>query len=268
MKPPSLSETSPDTPTLSLQIPWPYPLWIAHRGAGTLAPENTLVAFRTGAALGWRAFECDVRLSADDVPYLLHDHTLERTTDAGGSAADLDWVDLSRLDAGGWHSRRHAGEPLPSLDAIAVFCLRNGHMLNLELKPPQGDEARTGSVVAREVRRLWGESVGDGLGHWPLVSSFSPQALAAAREVAPDLPLALLLDTLWPECLDVAERLGCQAVVLHEPLIDAALVRRLHAAGLRVLAFTVNDPERAGTLLDLGVDGLITDAVDRFVPTE
>ncbi len=56
--------------------------------------------------------------------------------------------------------------------------------------------------------------------------------------------------------------------MLHEPLIDAALVRRLHAAGLRVLAFTVNDPERAGTLLDLGVDGLITDAVDRFVPTE
>ena len=96
---------------------WPYPLWIAHRGAGILAPENTLAAFRVGASFGYRAFECDVKLSADGVPFLLHDDTLERTTPASGTAGARPWAELARLDAGAWHSRTYAGEPLPSLAA-------------------------------------------------------------------------------------------------------------------------------------------------------
>ena len=94
---------------------WPYPLWVAHRGAGKLAPENTLAAFRLGAAHGYRMFECDVKLSADGVPFLLHDATLERTTAGDGVAGELPWAELARLDAGGWHSarlrRRAAAEP-------------------------------------------------------------------------------------------------------------------------------------------------------------
>src|SRR5690606_33654791 len=73
-----------DAATRRRMTTWPYPLWIAHRGAGKLAPENTLAAFRLGAAYGYRAFECDVKLSADGVPFLLHDATLERTTDGQG----------------------------------------------------------------------------------------------------------------------------------------------------------------------------------------
>ncbi len=83
-------------------LPWPYPLWIAHRGAGALAPENTLAAFRVGAAHGYRAFECDVKLSADGVAFLLHDATLQRTTPDRGECASRTWAELSRLDAGGW----------------------------------------------------------------------------------------------------------------------------------------------------------------------
>ena len=87
--------------------PWPYPRWIAHRGAGTLAPENTLAAFRVGASHGYRMFECDVKLSRDGVPFLLHDDTLERTTDlsalplgAAPVAGHHPWQALSELDAG------------------------------------------------------------------------------------------------------------------------------------------------------------------------
>src|SRR3954454_20728521 len=109
---------------------WPYPRWIAHRGAGKLAPENTLAAFRLGAAYGYRAFECDVKLSADGVPFLLHDATLDRTTSGAGPAGERSWGELSRLDAGRWHSRLHAGEALPMLDAVARFCLENGFALN------------------------------------------------------------------------------------------------------------------------------------------
>ena len=126
--------------------PWPYPFWIAHRGAGKLAPENTLAAFRLGAAHGYRAFECDVKLSADGVPFLMHDATLERTTNGRGVGGERSWAELSRLDAGGWHGRLHAGEPLPSLEAVAAFCQANGHALNIEIKP--GRSRRPGASTS------------------------------------------------------------------------------------------------------------------------
>ncbi len=240
---------------------WPYPLWVAHRGAGKAAPENTLAAFRAGAAHGYRAFECDVKLSADAVPFLLHDATLERTTSGAGVAGEQSWGALSLLDAGGWHSRAFAGEPLPSLAAVAAYCRRNGFALNIEIKPSPGAEATTGRAVALEATRLW---AGDAL--QPLLSSFNPEALRAAQAAAPQLPRALLLDTLRDGWFEQAQALGCVAVVTAFALMGAALVTRLHSAGLRALVYTVNDAAEAQRLIGLGVDGLITDAVDRFSP--
>jgi glycerophosphoryl diester phosphodiesterase len=241
--------------------PWPYPRWIAHRGAGKLAPENTLAAFRLGAALGYRAFECDVKLSADGVPFLLHDAALERTTSGSGLAGDKPWHELSQLDAGSWHGRLHAGEPLPTLAAIAAFVLRNHHSLNIEIKPTPGTEQHTGRVVAGHAARLWaGQAVP------PLLSSFRPEALLGARDAAPHLPRALLLDTLWPDWDQVAASLGCVAIVTNHPLMDAALLARARSAGWHALVYTVNEPVDAQRLRALGIDGIITDAVDRFSP--
>jgi glycerophosphoryl diester phosphodiesterase len=243
------------------QTAWPYPRWIAHRGAGKLAPENTLAAFRLGAAHGYRAFECDVKLSADGVPFLLHDATLERTAATTGTAGDRTWSELSQLDAGGWHSRQFAGEPPPSLQAIAGFVLRNHFQLNLEIKPTPGAETLTGRVVAQHAARLW-----SGAAVPPLLSSFRPEALAAAAAAAPTLPRALLLDTLWPGWEQVAASLGCRAIVTHHRLMDAGLLAQARQAGWRALVYTVNEPDDAQRLLALGIDGLITDAVDRFSP--
>ncbi len=240
---------------------WPYPLWIAHRGAGKLAPENTLAAFRVGAAHGYHAFECDVKLSADGVPFLLHDATLARTTSGRGDAGRLDWSDLSRLDAGRWHSRAHEGEPLPSLDAVAAFCIANSFALNIEIKPTPGREAETGRVVAEAAARLWaGQPV------LPLLSSFAPMALQAARQGAPETPRALLLDTLREGWLAEAHALGVVAVVTQFRLMDASVIAALRASNLRALCYTVNDLAEAERLIALGIDGLITDAVDRFSP--
>jgi glycerophosphoryl diester phosphodiesterase len=238
---------------------WPLPLWIAHRGAGKLAPENTLAAFRVGAAHGYRAFECDVKLSADGVPFLLHDSTLERTTSEHGVAGERPWAELSCLDAGSWHSRAFAGEPLPSLAAISRYVQHNGFALNLEIKPTPGLEHSTGVAVGNACLRLW-----QGASTPLLFSSFRPDALLGAQESAPALPRALLLDTLWPQWLDTARSLGCVAVVTNHKLMDAGLAAQLHAAGLRALCYTVNDAADARRLLALGIDGLITDAVDRF----
>lgn len=243
--------------------PWTLPFWIAHRGAGKLAPENTLAAFREGARHGYRAFECDVKLSADGVPFLLHDATLDRTTKQRGRAADHDWSTLSRLDAGRWHSRAYAGEPPPSLEAVAAFVRINQHALNIEIKPSPGEERRTGEVVGREVLRLWGDGAPDAV----LFSSFQPEALRGARDSAPDVPRGLLLEKAEPGWLELAEELGCRAVITHYALMDQALVQLLRQHEMKALVYTVNDAATAQWLIGNGVDGIITDAVDRFSPT-
>lgn len=248
---------------------WPYPRWVAHRGAGKLAPENTLASFRLGAAHGYRMFECDVKLSADEVPFLMHDATLSRTTDvaqrlgSGASAVggDHPWSALAQLDAGGWHSRAYAGEPLPTLANIAHYCLANGLLLNIEIKPTPGLERRTGEVVAQHAAQLWA-----GAEVTPLLTSFEPEALAGARDTRPELPRGLLLDTLWTGWLETALALDCVAIVCNHALWDLPSVREAKSAGFRTLSYTVNDEWAAQRLLDLGTDAIITDRVDLFVP--
>ncbi|MDP9898602.1 glycerophosphodiester phosphodiesterase [Variovorax ginsengisoli] len=240
---------------------WPYPRWIAHRGAGKLVPENTLAAFRAGAAHGYRMFECDAKLSADGVAFLMHDAALERTTSGTGTGGEHPWSVLSQLDAGGWHSHAFAGEPLPTLANVARFCLANGYFLNIEIKPTPGVERRTGEVVASEAAQWWA-----GAPVPPLLSSFKPESLEGARATAPALPRALLLDTLWHGWLDVALQLGCVAIVCNQTLWTRDTVAQVQAAGLRTLSYTVNEATAAERLIALGTDGIITDRVDLFAP--
>lgn len=240
---------------------WPYPFWIAHRGAGKLAPENTLAAFRLGAQYGYRAFECDVKLSSDGVPFLMHDTRLDRTTPELGVAGERSWSELSRIDAGGWHSRAFAGEPIPGLDALAAFVSANRFTLNIEIKPTPGQELLTGQVLGREVVRLWA-----GAQAMPLLSSFDTEALVGAKQTAPEVARGLLVDKLWDGWFEQAQALQCQAVITNYSLMDRTLVERLHAADLKALVYTVNDAASVQWLIANGVDGIITDAVDKFSP--
>lgn len=239
--------------------PWPYPKWIAHRGAGKLAPENTLAAFRLGAAHGYRMFECDAKLSLDGVVFLLHDEHLERTTNGAGGAGAHDWSHLTQLDAGSWHSKAYAGEALPSLEGIAKFCISHGYFLNIEIKPTPGTAAMTGAIVAKEALRLWqGESIP------PLLTSFKTEALVAAKQTASLLPRGLLLDSLWDGWLEAALELECVAIVCNYKLWNEELVETVHAQKIRCLSYTVNDQDIADSLIALGTDGIITDSVDQF----
>ena len=248
---------------------WPYPRWVAHRGAGHLAPENTLAAFRVGASHGYRMFECDAKLSADGLPFLMHDSTLGRTTNAreilGRAASDVGgdhpWSDLAKLDAGRWHSRAYAGEPLPTLENISRYCIANGFHLNIEIKPTPGAERRTGEVVARHADRLWNNAPVP-----PLLTSFRPEALEGAMATAANLPRGLLVDTLWKGWLETALALECVAIVCNHALWDQSTVTQAKSAGLRCLSYTVNDEWAAERLIALGTDGIITDRVDLFPP--
>ncbi len=238
---------------------WPYPRWIGHRGAGKLAPENTLAAFRSGHAHGFRMFECDVKLSADGQLFLLHDDDLDRTTNGMGPAKFMNWADLSRLDAGAWHSPFYTGEPLLSLNTLARWLQANGALVNLEIKPCPGRETETGQAVAEAVARLWPAAAVP-----PLLSSFDVEALKAAQNAQADLPRALLLDVPRASWLVEAADLACVAVVPHQAMLDAGVIAQAHAQGLKVLTYTVNDAERADALWAAGLDGLITDRVDLF----
>ena len=241
--------------------PWPYPRWIAHRGAGKLAPENTLAAFTLGARHGYRMFECDVKLSRDGIAFLLHDAGLERTTNGLGTAGDKDWAVLSRLDAGSWHSRGHAGEPLPTLENIARFCLLNQLFLNIEIKPTPGTGAETGKVVANLAARLWQAAAVP-----PLLTSFDVAALYAAQQAQPGLPRGLLLHIATDGWIETAQELDCVAIVCNHSLWNTTTVAQAKQAGFRCLSYTVNDETAAQGLIDLQTDGIITDRVDLFAP--
>ncbi len=255
---------------------WPYPRWVAHRGAGKLAPENTLAAFRLGASHGYRMFECDVKLSADGLPFLMHDAELARTTNAAdklgaGSdsvsdiAGDHPWSVLSQLDAGSWHSRAYAGEPLPTFEAVARYCIGNSFFLNIEIKPTPGTERLTGEVVARHAARLW-----QGVAVPPLLTSFDILALEGALAAQPELPRGLLIDDLegqpWSAWLDKAAALQCRAIVCNHTLWNTDTVAQAKARGFRTLSYTVNDAAEAERLIALGTDAVITDRVDWFSP--
>lgn len=237
--------------------------WIAHRGGGDAAPENTLAAFHAGYAAGFRAFECDVRLSADGVPFLLHDATLARTTDARGAAAGRRWADLRKLDAGAWYGARFRGEALASLDAVLDFAAARRVWLNLELKPAPGAAARTGVVVATRVTRWLREQPRVPA---PLLSSFSPRALRAARvalaQRQTQLPLALLCAHYDARVLRSACALGASALHLHWRALSAARARTIHDAGLALRVYTVNRAPTATRLLAAGVEGMFTDRLD------
>lgn len=239
---------------------WPYPKIVAHRGGGKLAPENTLVAIDTGAHYGHTMIEFDAKLSQDGQIFLLHDDTLDRTSNGRGVAGELRWDQLVNVDAGSWFSDAFTGEPLPLLSQVAERCLQHGMMANIEIKPTTGLETETGAVVALAARELWrGQTA-------PLLSSFSVEALEAAQQSAPELPRGLLLDSWRDDWQDLTTRLGCVSIHLNHTLLDEVRVARLKAAGLHILVYTVNSPPRAAQLLLWGVDAICTDNIDQIGP--
>jgi glycerophosphoryl diester phosphodiesterase len=236
-----------------------FPTYIAHRGAGKLAPENTLAAFQLGAQLGHKAFECDVKLSADEVCLLLHDDTLERTTNGTGLAGRQLWAQLAQLDAGSWLSAQFAGSPIASLADIAQFCRPRGDWVNLEIKPTTGTDARTGELVAHAANALWGAKA-----HHLVLSSFSTVALQAAHAAQPHLAVAHLFETLPANWQDLVRCVAGQGVVFDAALVSPGIVRNCHDNGWWCASYTVNDPQVAQRLLSWGIDHLITDRVDLF----
>ncbi len=238
---------------------YPYPTLIAHRGAGKDAPENTIAAFRLGAINGYTMFECDVKLSKDGILFLLHDDTLDRTTNCTGFAKERTWAELSTCDAGAWHSSLYAGETLARFEALLNFIVSNQYQLDIEIKPNPGEAYETGKAVASFLASRYSMAQ---LLHTFMFSSFQPDALKGAKEILPEVPRALLLDD-WnygqEAVFNTLDSLECSGLITNYNIMDHDIVAKCHQSSRFVMVYTANDKPKIEALLSMGVDSVITD---------
>jgi glycerophosphoryl diester phosphodiesterase len=250
---------------------WPYPKIVAHRGGGKLAPENTLAALRCGLAYGFRAVEFDVMLASDGVPVVVHDPELGRTVKGAGAISDYPGAQLAAMDAGSWFGPDFIGEPLPLFSQFLDYCGEQRIWMNIEIKPAPGVDAATGTTVAAMVAERFTEELAAGLAttdpvRLPLLSSFSFAALAAARDAAPGVPRAFLVEQVPADWRAQLETLGAVALHTDHNRLTQAQAQAIRAAGYGLFCYTVNDPARARELLGWGVDGFCTDRIDLIGP--
>ncbi|MFV3076576.1 glycerophosphodiester phosphodiesterase [Niveispirillum fermenti] len=230
------------------------PRLIGHRGAARHAPENTLSGMRTGALQGALWVEVDVKITRDGVPILMHDDKVDRTTNGHGLVADMDFTQVRALDAGSWFGPDFRGERVPTL-AEAIEAARFLDInLNLEIKPCPGREEQTAGIALSMALNLWPADRPP-----PLVSSFSTEALAMARTVAPHWPRGYLMEEEPADWAAIADRLDAATINIDARRQSAGSIAAFRATGRPVLAYTVNDAQQARQLFQWGVAGVFTD---------
>ncbi len=230
---------------------------IAHRGASAAAPPNTLAAFEKAVELGADGIEFDVHLSADGVPVIIHNFTVDDTTDGSGRVADMTLAQLKQLDAGSYFDPAFAGERIPTLEEV-LEAMGRRLLLNIELKTTGlRDNGLAQAVVAQIEQHGLGDSV--------LFSSFNPFSLRRVKRIAPHIPVGLLYAPDLPLPL---HRAWLAPMVPHEArhpkhtMVDAHYMAWAQRRGYRVNTWTVDDPDEMRRLIGLGVDGIITNVPD------
>jgi glycerophosphoryl diester phosphodiesterase len=226
-----------------------YPRIVAHRCGGALAPENSLAGLAAAARHGCRAVEFDVMLTADRIPILMHDETLERTTRCRGRVAAQTFAAIRACDPG-----------VPTLAEAMAACRGLGLWVNVELKPAEGHEEETGRRVGAWLAANWDKR--------GVVSSFSEKSALAARRMLPDAPFAMLYEALPDDWRAQCTRLGAAAVHLAAEHVDVAIAARLGSAGLPWACYTVNERAPAERLFALGCAAVFTDRPDLWRPEE
>lgn len=232
---------------------------LAHRGASAVAPPNTLAAFEKAVELGADGIEMDVHLSADGVPVVIHDYTVDATTDGSGRVADMTLAQLKELDAGSPFDPTFAGERIPTLGEV-LESVGNRLLLNIELKTVSPrDTGLERATIGRVNKHGLNE------GHRVLVSSFNPLSLMRVKRVDAHIPVGLLYAPDMPLPL---RRAWLAPLIPHEArhpkhtMVDAAYMAWSRRRGYQVNTWTVDEPGEMRRLITLGVDCIITNVPD------
>jgi glycerophosphoryl diester phosphodiesterase len=251
------------SPLGPLRAPGQAALVAGHRGDRDGAPENTLPAMRLAIASDVDFLETDLQLTSDGVPVLMHDWTLDRTTDGSGPVWASNWSEVSALDAGSWYSPEFAGTRVPNLDDLLDIVRPSPKRVILELK---------GSWNAAQLRGIAEEVYSHGLEDRVVVAGFDIMSLAALQAVAPDLQRVVITREVVGDPAILAATCGAVAIVTSRRFLEADpdAVTRIHDAGLGVLIYTLNSEQAWSEAIALGVDGIITDRpaeLDRWLAT-
>lgn len=233
------------------------PKLIAHRGASRLAPENTLASLIIAHQLGARWVEFDLMLTADDVPIIFHDRTLDRTTNGKGKISKQSYNKLLALDAGSWFDTKFKGEKIPTLAEYLQTAAKLQMGLNIELKAMAGKEIQLAKVLLELLQQYWSPELPP-----PLISSFSFSNLLAVKALQSKYPLALIVKDWRVEHVEIAKSLNCYSIHVNQLKVTKAAVDFNTKAGLKTLAYTVNALIRAQELFAMGVRAIFSDVPD------
>ena len=231
---------------------------VAHRGNSAVAPQNTLAAFEAAARAGADSIELDVQLTSAGHVVVIHDDTLDATTSGTGWLKDTPLAAVRELDAGAWFAPAYAGQRVPLLAEVVELLDRHPSLdLLCEVK---------GEWTADEVARVTGPLRDAGLADRTVVQSFWPGTVEALRVADPGLRRGLLLADVGDDLLDTCAALDVTMANPHGLLLlqHPDLVDRLHAAGLRVAVWTLDEPAHWAAAVEVGVDEIITDRPDRL----
>lgn len=241
------------------------PMIIAHRGYSSVAPENTMAAFQAAAQAGF-GFELDVGFCKDKVLCVMHDETLDRTTNGVGFVDETLWKDVQSKDAGSWFGEAFAAEPVPTLPAV-LERFGGEVFIDVEIKSPRSD----GPFTAQELGAAVAKAIVDaGVSDRVVVTSFSPYVLEAVKDAAPALRRGQLTGSFDGADLNLIEKTVLKNLWLNgkaeadflaveDKVITAKYIQQMHEKGYPVFAWTVNEADRMQELVSWGIDGLITD---------
>jgi len=233
----------------------------AHRGGpGRGFPENALATFAHTLSRAPALLEIDIAATQDGELVLMHDDRLERTTDGHGLVAATTLTQIQRLDAGAWFSPAFRGERVPTFEDVLALCIELGLGINVEIKPCRRREADTAKAAVAALLRLWPKSLPA-----PVVSSFAPECLRVARELAPALPRGYLAGRLPRDWQGMMARYDCTTLHLDQRWLGIRHRTAVVAAGVPLVLYTVNDGERARRHLEAGVTAVITDHIGRIL---
>jgi glycerophosphoryl diester phosphodiesterase len=232
---------------------------IAHRGASGHAPENTMAAFRRAVELGARFIETDLQITRDARIVAIHDSTLDRTTNGKGQVHLHALKEIRALDAGAWFTQggaSFAGEQVPTLREILEFAKEQDVIFYLEIKsgPAWGVEH---AVVASLRDR--------GATARVVILSFDPATLDSVHRLDATIMSGLLCEHPSADLVERTVRAGARQLVARGDLITPDVIEKAHHAGLQVVAWTINEPEQMRRLIDIPVDGIISDYPDRLL---